>query len=346
MVEKQKRQRKRRWIVIALVLALVILAMVIPVAYVMSKKNKDDPQPTGRTRGSGAGRNTTQTDELRLKQYSNTSSALNPMGLLFTPTRGVQEGANGSTVYTYVDGVETNFTYVNEFGGDFSWDPSLGIMGKGGKAQSWSPRVGEEWDWNTDLVRGVNLGGWLVTEPFIVPHLYQGAYAGALDEKELSAMMRNKSNTTLELVMREHYETFITEQDFAQIAQAGLNYVRIPLGFWAVEKLPEEPFLESVSWEYFVRSLHWARKYGIRVILDLHALPGAQTPWNHAMGAKGVVNWLYGVAGILNAQRTLETVRSLTQFISQDGYKDVVTMISLVNEVEASRQGFNTLLSL
>lgn len=33
------------------------------------------------------------------------------------------------------------------------------------------------------------------------------------------------------------------------IAGAGLNWVRLPIPFWAVDKLPEEPFLEKVSWK-------------------------------------------------------------------------------------------------
>lgn len=39
-----------------------------------------------------------------------------------------------------------------------------------------------------------------------------------------------------------------TEQDFVDIAAAGLNFVRIPIGFWAVETMDDEPFLQGVSW--------------------------------------------------------------------------------------------------
>lgn len=64
-------------------------------------------------------------------------------------------GNPGSQV-TLDDG--TTFTYVNEFGGDWAMDPKH-PFGIGGKAQSWSPRVGgEDWDWGTHVARGVNLG--------------------------------------------------------------------------------------------------------------------------------------------------------------------------------------------
>ena len=41
-----------------------------------------------------------------------------------------------------------------------------------------------------------------------------------------------------------------TEEDFAQIAGAGLNWVRIPLPYWAIEVRDNEPFLPKVAWTY------------------------------------------------------------------------------------------------
>lgn len=76
---------------------------------------------------------------------------------------------------------------------------------------------------------------------------------------------------------------------------------------------------------YFTRAIAWARKYGIRILLDYHALPGSQNGWNHS-GKSGQINWMTGVMGIANAQRHLETLRSLTQYISQPGIKEVVPM--------------------
>lgn len=41
-----------------------------------------------------------------------------------------------------------------------------------------------------------------------------------------------------------------TEADFAQIAGAGLNFVRIPLPYWAIETRDNEPFLAKTCWTY------------------------------------------------------------------------------------------------
>ena len=64
------------------------------------------------------------------------------------------------------------------------------------------------------------------------------------------------------------------------MAGAGLNWIRLPIPYWAVDTWDtpsvQEPFLAKVSWKYILRIFRWARKYGIRVNLDLHAVPGSQ----------------------------------------------------------------------
>lgn len=121
------------------------------------------------------------------------------------------------------DGSE-GFTYENEFGGYWGHDAEDPYnVNTAGRAQSWSPALNETFDFGSDKVRGVNLGGWLNTEPFIVPSLYEKYNPSAVDEWTLSLAM----GANLEKEMTEHYDTFITEQDFMEIAAAGLNWVRM-----------------------------------------------------------------------------------------------------------------------
>ena len=82
---------------------------------------------------------------------------------------------------------------------------------------------------------------------------------------------------------------------------------------------------------YFLKAIQWARKYGIRINLDLHALPGSQNGWNHS-GRFGTINFLNGPMGIANAQRALDYIRYLAEFISQPEYRDVVAMFGITNE--------------
>ncbi|KAF8641456.1 hypothetical protein AX16_009968 [Volvariella volvacea WC 439] len=243
-------------------------------------------------------------------------------------------GGSGSIV-VMDDG--TTFTYTNEFGGDWVWDPAAPFQG-GGRAQNWSKTVDEEWIWGRDIIRGVNLGGWLVTQPYITPSLYE-EYVGrtqvdVVDEWSLSIAMGDD----LPSKMERHYSTFITERDFAEIAGAGLNFVRIPIGYWAIETYPGEPFLPQVSWRYFLKAIQWGRKYGIRIYLDVHGLPGSQNGWDHS-GRNGSINWMNGAMGIANAQRSLNYLRTFTQFISQEPYKAVVPIIGVANDVRLDMIG-------
>ncbi|KAH8106773.1 glycoside hydrolase [Cristinia sonorae] len=256
-------------------------------------------------------------------------------------TRAVVTGGDGSKV-TMDDG--TTFTYTNKFGGYWYWDES-DPFNNGARAQSWTPALNETFKYGDDVIRGVNLGGWLNTEPVStttsVPALYEKYADGpnpAVDEWTLSeAMAADTAGGGLNQ-LEDHYKTFITELDFAEIAAAGLNFVRIPIGWWAIETRDDEPFLAKTSWTYFLKAIKWARKYGLRINLDLHALPGSQNGWNHS-GRLGTVGFLNGPMGYANAQRSLDYIRILAEFISQPQYKDVVVMFGITNEPQGPTFG-------
>lgn len=110
-----------------------------------------------------------------------------------------------------------------------------------------------------------------------------------------------------------------------------MNWVRIPIAFWAIETYPGEPFLERTSWTYFLKAIEWARKYGLRINLDFHAVPGSQNGWNHS-GKLGDINFLKGVMGVANAQRALDYIRIMAEFISQPEYRDVIPFFGILNE--------------
>ncbi|KAG8819541.1 hypothetical protein FRC19_009715 [Serendipita sp. 401] len=247
----------------------------------------------------------------------------------------VTTGGDGSLV-TKDDG--STFMYNNTFGGFWVLDPS-NPLNESAQAQSWTKPLSQQWQWGVDKMYGVNLGGWLTLEPFISPALYEEFYPDAVDEWTLSEHLQAKYNSLD--VIENHYKTFIVEEDFAQIAAAGLNWVRIPIPFWAIQKYDNEPFLERTAWTYFLKAIEWARKYGIRINLDFHALPGSQNGWNHSgkLGLNGEFNFMRGVMGIANAQRAMDYIRILAEFISQPEYKNVVPFFGIVNEPLSNIQG-------
>ena len=110
-----------------------------------------------------------------------------------------------------------------------------------------------------------------------------------------------------------------------------LFYFCVRVCVWSVDELMCPFVLNS----YFLKAIQGARKYGIRINLDFHALPGSQNGWNHS-GRLGTVNFLNGPMGVANAQRSLDYIRIIAEFISQPQYRDVVTMFGIINEPQGS----------
>ena len=130
-------------------------------------------------------------------------------------------------------------------------------------------------------IKGVNLGNWLVLEKWMLPELFEGT--GAEDEVWLN---RKMNPTELKEKMKEHRDTFITEQDFAFIKEQGIWLLRIPVPYFIFGDRP--PFNGCV--EYLDKAFDWAEKYGLQILIDLHTVPGSQNGYDNG-GLTGVCKW-------------------------------------------------------
>lgn len=99
---------------------------------------------------------------------------------------------------------------------------------------------------------------------------------------------------------------------------------------------------ETSCFSYFLKAIQWARKYGLRINLDLHTLPGSQNGWNHS-GRLGTINVLNGPMGYANAQRSLDYIRIIAEFISQPEYSNVVPIFGITNEPQLTTMGQSVL---
>jgi glucan 1,3-beta-glucosidase len=165
------------------------------------------------------------------------------------------------------------------------------------------------------ILRGVNLGGWLVLEKWMVPKVYRGT--GAVDEYQLC----NTLGKDVRARLQQHRETFITAEDFQWIKNAGLNAVRLPVGYWALEA--PQPYVESS--EFIDFALEQARLNGLKLILDLHGAPGSQNGWDHS-GRSGEIGW------DKDPNNIKETVRILAAFAQKYGKHPALYGIELLNE--------------
>ncbi len=117
-------------------------------------------------------------------------------------------------------------------------------------------------------LKGVNLGGWLLKEAYILG-------GRNIPESEFRGKFK-KIHGLKELESFDNFfkTNFVTEQDFRNISTWEANCVRVPFHYRLIEKSPfkysEEGFL------YLEKALSWAQKYNLKIILDLHAAPGSQ----------------------------------------------------------------------
>ncbi|KAI1498102.1 glycoside hydrolase superfamily [Biscogniauxia marginata] len=312
MQYKPANKKKKRWIIAGV--ALVVLIIIIVVAVVVSKNNSSNSSP----------------GKSGLDGLSEDSIPVAARGTYLDP-------------FTWYDTTDFNATYTNETVGDLpvmglftDWDDSKAANDK-------VPALNKAWgDYASKPARGVNLGGWLSLEPFITPSLFNyDSRLGIIDEWTLCAHLGPKTAAS---TIEKHYATFVTEQTFSDIQAAGLDHVRIPYSYWAVQTYDSDPYVFRTSWRYLLRGIEWARKYGLRVNLDLHGLPGSQNGWNHS-GRQGVVNWLNGTDGDLNAQRSLDVHDRLSKFFAQDRYKNIVTFYGLANEPQMVRLSADAVIS-
>ena len=101
-------------------------------------------------------------------------------------------------------------------------------------------------DYIKGLQKGINLGGWL------------------------SQCVHTK----------EHYDRFILEGDLQRISGWGLDHVRLPIDCELIET--DEGILKEEGFAYINSCLEWCRKYGMRMILDVHKTAGYT--FNNAYG--------------------------------------------------------------
>jgi len=188
-------------------------------------------------------------------------------------------------------------------------------------------------NYSNTKVRGVNLGGWFVLEPWITPTIFDDTGNPNIVDEFTFGQMQDASVATSTL--QKHWSTWIVEDDFRQISAAGLTHVRIPVGYWSIpSSISPAPFIPG-AWPYLLQSIQWARKYNLYVIVDLHGAPGSQNGYDNSGQRLDVPTW---AANATNIQRTVNAITTMAQEFSKPEYKNVLSSIELLNEPA----GFNS----
>lgn len=148
-------------------------------------------------------------------------------------------------------------------------------------------------------IRGVNLGGLFVLEPWITPTLFyqflgtperfgnKAPEKTALDTFTFCTALGKKEAN---LQLRIHWAYWLTEDDFIRLHAAGVNSVRIPVGDYMF--VPYEPYIGCTDGavEVLDQVLDLAHKYGMTVLLDIHTQIDSQNGFDNS-GKTSNVKW-------------------------------------------------------
>ncbi len=138
-------------------------------------------------------------------------------------------------------------------------------------------------DGQTVLLRGVNLGGWLVQEAWmnLTNAPCQAEAFRVLDERF--------GRETRERLFSVYEDNYLTEADFDNIRALGMNVVRVPFAWWNI--LTDDGELRADAFTRLDWAVRCCAERGMYVILDLHAARGSQNNQDNSGEMNGSNLW-------------------------------------------------------
>lgn len=130
-------------------------------------------------------------------------------------------------------------------------------------------------------IKGTNLGNWLVLEKWMQPFLFEET-----DTEDETWLNRRSEAGKLVFQMKVHRDTYVTEEDFRNIASHELNMVRIPVPYFVFGDIA--PYNGCIG--YLDQAFGWAEKYNLQILVDLHTVPDGQNGYDNG-GICGVCKW-------------------------------------------------------
>ncbi len=122
------------------------------------------------------------------------------------------------------------------------------------------------------LLRGVNLGNWLV------PEGYMFKFKQANSPRRIHEVIAELVGPAeAQAFWREFRDAYITRDDIRRIKELGLNSVRVPFNHKLFSPEEAPGVWSGPGFEMLDRVISWCKEAGLWVVLDMHCAPGGQT---------------------------------------------------------------------
>ena len=128
-------------------------------------------------------------------------------------------------------------------------------------------------DGKTFILRGTNLGNWLVPEGYMFK--FQNTNSPRLINETLDELIGVSATDSF---WTKYLNSYITADDVHYLKSIGMNSIRVPFNY---RLFTNERYLGQANSEHgfkiLDRLISWCKKENLYVILDMHCAPGGQT---------------------------------------------------------------------
>jgi len=170
------------------------------------------------------------------------------------------------------------------------------------------------------LLKGINLGNWLVPEGYMFKFKTTNSYR--LINDLIDELVGPEDASKFWKTYRERY---ITEKDIQFIKKCGLNSVRIPFNYKLFVSEEHPGVWYDEGFQLLDSVINWCRENKVWVIFDMHCAPGGQTGDNIDDG--------WGYPFLFTSKESQDLTALLWQKIASR-YKDekIIVGYDLLNE--------------
>jgi len=170
------------------------------------------------------------------------------------------------------------------------------------------------------LLRGINIGNWLVPEGYMFKFTHTNSPQRI---NELLLQLLGPEET--KKFWKQYRENYITKEDIVYIKKIGLNSIRIPFNYRLFVSEDHDTRFAGPGFDLLDRVIQWCKEVHLYVVLDMHCAPGGQTGDN--------IDDSYGYPFLFESEEAQQLTINLWKEIAQRYANETIVIgYDLLNE--------------